>query len=462
MKRLEEAHKEQSSEQSEEIHHLRRRCYELEKENHNLRAHCAMFGRPDLISLPPSLPSSRAPLRTVSISSSASSMTDCLSNTSAGTACENLGADIMNPLGLSSAMMPPALQAYGDMLPMNSLQTMTYPLSGHSHPQLTRQISTATSAPGNVDLGAVSMLGTSSFSSLTTPTSIATAVSSQVTTQQPQQVQQQLQQHVQRQQRQDDPNRGPEYVFLSIFSPCTFFAYHSTSSSFSRSFCNNNPRLITIFSRDRREASSGIFNLFRNLLTDNAALNDPQKHLSILSIIAPSLPPQFRPTPLQLSTPHFYGIDLLPNASLRDRLISYSPDIAHNFLAEFDIYASPMNFYTNTQTPSPTSLTNLTKTQTGEDGGGLIIWGVDPLSEVAWEFSKEVLERWSWLVGSVWVERANFWRRQRGEEVVDVRVLEEVADMTASGQSMSAADGLQGGDQHWAWAGGTGGAGQEE
>ena len=49
-----------------------------------------------------------------------------------------------------------------------------------------------------------------------------------------------------------------------------------------------------------------------------------------------------------------------------------------------------------------------------EDVGQLVIWGEEPLDEMAWEFSRAVMERWGWLLGWWWVVRANFWRKERG------------------------------------------------
>lgn len=99
-----------------------------------------------------------------------------------------------------------------------------------------------------------------------------------------------------------------------------------------------------------------------------------------------SLPASLRPTERQLSVAHDYGIDLLPSSSLRNRLIN-AGQVAPSFLAEIGIH--------------------------GPDEGQVLIWG-DPLNELSWEFSASILERWTWLIGSEWVERANFWRQQRG------------------------------------------------
>ena len=103
------------------------------------------------------------------------------------------------------------------------------------------------------------------------------------------------------------------------------------------------------------------------------------------------LPGVLKPSKAQLETPHYYGIDLLPSPSLRDRLLTVTSDVAQSFINEIGITASER-----------------------EDSGQLIIWGEDALNEMSWELSQSTLERWGWLLGREWVARTNFWRRQRG------------------------------------------------
>jgi hypothetical protein len=132
---------------------------------------------------------------------------------------------------------------------------------------------------------------------------------------------------------------------------------------------------------DRAKARSETLALFKPLVSDPTALSTPERHLSILASLAPSLPP-----------PHYYGLDLIASPSLRDRLISVGAEMAQQFVNDWCSC----------------------KGESSEDTGQLIIWGEDHLNEMAWEFSRELLDRWSWLLGREWVSRANFWRRQRG------------------------------------------------
>jgi hypothetical protein len=150
----------------------------------------------------------------------------------------------------------------------------------------------------------------------------------------------------------------------------------------------------------RLKTSTSITNLFSLLIQEAPSFPQPTsnqpcpRHLQILSALAPSLPAPFRPTPTQLTTPHYYGVDLLPSPTLRDRLCRAGPDVSAAFLHEFDYVLL---------TPHTDQRQRLT------------IWGEEPYNEFCWEFSREMIARWGWLVGTPWAERANFWRSQRGE-----------------------------------------------
>lgn len=99
-----------------------------------------------------------------------------------------------------------------------------------------------------------------------------------------------------------------------------------------------------------------------------------------------------KPTGLQLSMPHHPSIDLVPSPQLRNTLI----------LAESLARAA---FF------------NQVGFETCEwiDAGHLLIWGTEWHNECAWEFSSPILSCWvPTLLGIEWVERANFWRHQRG------------------------------------------------
>jgi hypothetical protein len=108
-----------------------------------------------------------------------------------------------------------------------------------------------------------------------------------------------------------------------------------------------------------------------------------------------SLPAPLKPSQAQLETPHFYGIDMIASPSLRDRLITLTADVARSFITDLGIAMEQR-----------------------DDVGQVIIWGDDPLNEMSWEFSRPILEKWDWLLGPGWKQRANFWRRQRGAPLI--------------------------------------------
>lgn len=142
---------------------------------------------------------------------------------------------------------------------------------------------------------------------------------------------------------------------------------------------------------DRAKARTEIMEIFRPLISDPSVSTSSDRHLAVLRSLSDKLPGVLKPSKAQLETPHYYGIDLLPSPSLRDRLLTVTSDVAQSFINEIGITASET-----------------------EDSGQLIIWGEDALNEMSWELSQSTLERWGWLLGGEWVARTNFWRRQRG------------------------------------------------
>jgi hypothetical protein len=151
---------------------------------------------------------------------------------------------------------------------------------------------------------------------------------------------------------------------------------------------------------NRAKTSNAILTLFSQLFAEAQSFPPPTsnqqpcpRHTQILVALAPSLPTTFRPTATQLSTPHYFGVDLLPSPVLRDRLCIAGADVSAAFMYEFDYLLLTPNM---------------------DEHHRLTIWGDDAYSDVGWEFSGDMLARWGWLVGPTWAERANFWRRQRG------------------------------------------------
>ncbi|CAG8953485.1 hypothetical protein HYFRA_00010235 [Hymenoscyphus fraxineus] len=142
---------------------------------------------------------------------------------------------------------------------------------------------------------------------------------------------------------------------------------------------------------DRNKARAEINQIFKPLLSDRAITSNSDRHLALLKSLSNNLPDVLKPSKAQLETPHYWKIDMIASRTIRERLLTVSPDVAEAFIKEI----------------------GLTGTEQ-EDIGQLTIWGDDPLNEMAWEFSQPVLQRWGWLLGRVWVDRANLWRRQRG------------------------------------------------
>ncbi len=142
---------------------------------------------------------------------------------------------------------------------------------------------------------------------------------------------------------------------------------------------------------DRSRARAEIIEIFRSLYQDPSAISNPDRHLAVLRSMTENLPPSFKPSKAQLETPHYYGIDMIASPSLRDRLLTLTADVARSFVRDLGAVVEER-----------------------EGAGQLIIWGDDPLNEMSWELSQPILEKWDWLLGPEWKERANFWRRQRG------------------------------------------------
>ena len=130
------------------------------------------------------------------------------------------------------------------------------------------------------------------------------------------------------------------------------------------------------------------------------AMSNPQYHLTTLAAMTETLPPQLQPTMLQLQTPHSVYIDMIPSATLRDKLIAVGPAFSGAFLAQA-----------------------CTVTCEIEDVHQLKVWGKDWLNEFSWEFSSTIIERFSgWLLTGEWTQRANFWRRARGAPLIPAGV----------------------------------------
>lgn len=150
-------------------------------------------------------------------------------------------------------------------------------------------------------------------------------------------------------------------------------------------------RSMAMVPYDRTKARLELLELFRPLYSDPVVRADPQHHLAVLQSLSGSLPSSLKPSKAQLETPHYYGIDMLASPSLRERLMTVNMDVAKSFVAELGVVGGE-----------------------GSEVSQIMIWGDQPLNEMSWELSQPLLERWGWLLGSSWLQRANFWRRERG------------------------------------------------
>lgn len=168
-------------------------------------------------------------------------------------------------------------------------------------------------------------------------------------------------------------------------------AHGPTSSNASEqvdtSFCLLFPQSIATVRHDLHKRLAAVL--------DVNVLSHPQRHLSTLAALGPSLPSSLQPTPLQLRTPHHAYIDLIPSPTLRDTLIHAGFETANAFLTAACTFVYE-----------------------AEDLGQLTIWGQDYFNEMSWEFSEEVLKAWPNVLTAEWRDRANFWRRQRNEPLI--------------------------------------------
>lgn len=155
------------------------------------------------------------------------------------------------------------------------------------------------------------------------------------------------------------------------------------------------PSLPALVPYDRNKARMELYDLFKPLCSDQTIITDSQRHLAILRSLRDMLPNPLKPVKIQMESPHFYGIDMIASPSLRERLMTVTLDLARSFVDELGILKSEVG-----------------------SNHPITIWGDNPLDEMSWELSRPMLERWGWLLGSEWIHRTNFWRRQRGTHLL--------------------------------------------
>ncbi|KAE8453771.1 hypothetical protein EG329_009283 [Mollisiaceae sp. DMI_Dod_QoI] len=183
---------------------------------------------------------------------------------------------------------------------------------------------------------------------------------------------------------------GPPFQSLNLSQSIEAAAVAAPLVSGQRGLSGQPPTMVMV-PYDRNKAKNEILEIFRPLYSDPSVTSDSQRHLTVLHSMSETLPSSLKPSKAQLETPHYYGIDMIASPSLRERLMAVTTDVARSFCADLGIVGGER-----------------------DEVGQVIIWGEEPLNEMSWELSQPLLERWGWLLGTAWTQRANFWRRQRG------------------------------------------------
>ncbi|ETN46541.1 uncharacterized protein HMPREF1541_00726 [Cyphellophora europaea CBS 101466] len=187
---------------------------------------------------------------------------------------------------------------------------------------------------------------------------------------------------------------GPPAAFLAAAATTTPVSTVPVPGSAS-TMMQDTGNLVVVMPNNIQEIRRSLHRLFAPLL-DIPVISNPRSHLATLQAMQPTLPTSLKPTALQLSTPHHAYIDMIPSATLRDRLVAVGATHANAFLMEVCTLACEI-----------------------DDTGQMTIWGEDWLNEFSWEFSALALERYGgWLLTAEWGQRANFWRRQRGAPIL--------------------------------------------
>ncbi|UZP45138.1 hypothetical protein NXS19_012950 [Fusarium pseudograminearum] len=116
----------------------------------------------------------------------------------------------------------------------------------------------------------------------------------------------------------------------------------------------------------------------------------PGFHIKALFL---ELPSAIAPTDLQKLVPHKPYLDMLPWASLRDKLLqSVSVINEDEFMADMR-------------------------------SGNLRVWGQVPWDPMGWEVTPDFARRWWFLMDTGIVRTSNFWRSQRGEPPLTIHAL---------------------------------------
>lgn len=116
----------QDSEQFGEIERLRLQNSQLKRENEALKAQLYGSSMPSQMMQMPSMLSSSSQSRSYSASPSISSTIDSVSGPGSPPAMTSADVVGLSSLSLSSTMLPPSMQAYSDVMPLNNLLSQPY------------------------------------------------------------------------------------------------------------------------------------------------------------------------------------------------------------------------------------------------------------------------------------------------------------------------------------------------
>lgn len=128
---------------------------------------------------------------------------------------------------------------------------------------------------------------------------------------------------------------------------------------------------------------------------------------SILPPIDASLTENYRPTDLQKLVKHHPIFDLLPWPSARNKLIQ---------VMSIPVSARPLRVQDDMQTVVMNMIYDMK-----DAGGGLRVWGQDPLNEKNWEVGQRFFELWWWALDSDIISNSNKLRQERGEDTLRLR-----------------------------------------
>ncbi|KAF4449477.1 abhydrolase domain-containing [Fusarium albosuccineum] len=155
---------------------------------------------------------------------------------------------------------------------------------------------------------------------------------------------------------------------------------------------------------------------------------------SQVGTLAASCPPSLRPTALQLSIPHDYWVDLVPDPTLRDNIllalqdglidvVELQADLVGQICQETITAAKAQPRKGFEQSASQSRKQNATRSLSDEGQLGMLVWS-DPWCADGYEMAEAFIRRWSFLFKGCWrfLGATNKWRISRGEEPLELDI----------------------------------------